>query len=244
MGRAAGAAAIALGWLAAVAALQLAPLRPDADLPWRWPPALAVLAASCGCLPDRLRFVAGFLVAALAGWILVPSWDGLLASRGVLRLVIGAFVLAYWFLPRLTPAARWGAGALAVAAVAAALILERSRSGLFAQMAGALAGALTGLMVVSHRPTVLAGAMPVVAVLLPGLLASGRFNSHSDVPLASYLLCALAPLGLAIPGRTLLRFGVVALIAGCTVAIAYWAEPGASLLLTAAPVTSHGEAVR
>ena len=39
----------------------------------------------------------------------------------------------------------------------------------------------------------------VVAVLVPGLLATGRFHTYSEVPLASYLLVAAAPFALALP---------------------------------------------
>ena len=75
-----------------------------------------------------------------------------------------------------------------------------------------------------------AGYLPLVALLLPGIVMTGCLNSSSEVPIASYVMVAAAPLALALPlaagrKRMLVQGGLVLLLLVAAVALAYHAEP-------------------
>jgi len=79
-------------------------------------------------------------------------------------------------------------------------------------------------------PTPPPGIVPVVAVLLPGVMASGLFDTHSAVPRASYFLPALVVLVLdcaaLVPAGARLRFVLLVLfMLAAAVGLAYWMEP-------------------
>ena len=101
LGKLACGLAIALAFFVAYALLPWAPLKPDS--PWHWFPLLAVLGFGFGMFGmhvpgapadtqlTRTRIstlllllrMAGWLVlAAIASWLLVPSWDKLAPVRG------------------------------------------------------------------------------------------------------------------------------------------------------------------
>jgi hypothetical protein len=205
--RAFGALAAAVGFAVGHAGLNYSSVHLDQPWHWSW---LALAAAAVGGspLPGWLRAVLWPGVAALAAWWLVPptlfddaEWKPwrvhCYAAVAGSVLVLGA----------LAPLVRRRPGPLvplllAVTAMGAAVVLAQSGNAKLAQLAGVLTATLGAVMVlaalVPDRP-IAAGAMPVVAVLLPGLMATGRFYSFSDVPLTSYILAAAAPLGLAVP---------------------------------------------
>jgi hypothetical protein len=233
-GRLLAAAGVGLGWLAAVFALGLAPFLPESAQAWHWLPALVVLAIVAGRMPEAwpVRLISAAVLAAATAFALVPNWEDLAPHRLRLQLLLGGFVFLYALLDRPIRTTGERASALLLAAIAGAAgaVLELGGTGMFAQMAGALAAALAGIAFAAHRPGVVAGFMPLVAVLLPGLLATGRFHTYSEVPLASYLLVAAAPLALALPlpagwRRLLIQAGVILVLIGVAVGLAYHAEP-------------------
>lgn len=244
-GRAAGATASAIGWLLAVFALDLFPLVPTWDQSWTWLPALAVAAGVIGAATPRgpARAIGTALLAGLAAGVLVPMWESLADARNSIRIVVGIVVFASAMMDHAgaLDGSRIPALAFALAAGIAAMVLERGGTASFAQMAGALAASWAGLAVSGHRPGVVSGALPVFAVLHVGLLATGQFNNYSNVPLASYALAAVAPLGMAIPlpkirRKALIQFGFVALLSIAAGVVAVRAEPIDWSLIAGQPV--------
>jgi hypothetical protein len=184
----------------------------------------------------------GLLVAALLGLMLRPlvahSWStGGAAARLVL---VAAAALAAWALAaalpgRTTPSAGWLV--LCVTAVGAALALALSGSLALGQLAGSLAAALGAAWVVSLLPggqAVPGAGIAVPALVLGGLVLSGRF--YSELPASSALLLAAAPgAALGLPPRPAgarggtvhaLVPGLLALVpAAAAVAWAWWTSP-------------------
>ncbi|MBI5369363.1 MAG: hypothetical protein HZA54_20170, partial [Planctomycetes bacterium] len=173
-------------WLALpAAAVGVADAFAPRPLRWALRPVLAALAAAAvlhfligpgrrfagwgAALPE----VAGGATATLASWVGVEAWSAR-RPRGVA-------------LPLLL---------LAVASVAAAA-LAFSGSVVLGQLAGVLAAAAGAALVAGllRPPAVahLACALPVLLPLLAVLVLSGHF--YSDLPMASALLLAAAPLG-------------------------------------------------
>jgi hypothetical protein len=198
--RALGACAAAGGFLAGYAALG------EYHDPWHWLPWLGLAAAVVTAvpLPAPARAVLFAGVAALAAWLLLPPVD----ENGqpwpwAVRLALPAGALA---LGLLAPLVRRRPGPLvpalwALTAAAGAGVLERADLAKLAELTGVLAAALAGVALVAWRAPgrpVAHGAVPVAAVLLPGLMAEGRFQTFSAVPAASFALAAAAPLGLAV----------------------------------------------
>lgn len=133
-------------------------------------------------------------------WRLVP-----VAARTEVPWLLPAFavvVLALWVaLDSLTRTETNGltVGLSAAAMLGAGGVMLYSHSAQFMEIATAVAAVLAGVAVVSAVGKVSAGgAVPAVAVFLPGLLLTGRLVNDSKVPVASFWLLALAPLALAI----------------------------------------------
>jgi hypothetical protein len=233
-GRLLAAAGVGIGWLAAVFMLGLLPFLPDSAQAWHWLPALAVVAIIVARLPETwpVRVLGAATLATATAFALVPDWEDLAPRRLQLQLLLGVvvFLIALLDRPIRLTGGRVSALLLAVIAAAAGAVLELGGTGMFAQMAGALAAGLLGIAFVAHRPGVVAGFVPLVAVLLPGLLATGRFHTYSEVPLASYLLVAAAPLAFALPlpagwRRVLIQSAVILVLIGAAVGLAYHAAP-------------------
>jgi hypothetical protein len=234
VGRLLAAAGVGLGWLVATFTLGLVPFLPESAQAWHWLPALVVAAIVAGRMPEAwpVRVICAALLAVATAYALVPDWEDLAPRRIQIQTLLGAAVFATALLdrPMRTTGGRASTILLALTAGAAAAVLELGGTGIFAQMAGALAAALLGISFAAHRPGVGAGFMPIVAVLVPGLLATGRFHTYSQVPLASYLLVALAPFAFALPikagwRRVLIQAAVVLVAIGIAVGLAYHAEP-------------------
>jgi hypothetical protein len=201
-----GAAALAGGFFAGYALSGWAPLVPRS--PWHWLPYAAALAVVVG-LRDAGRLSLTWLprggVALAAAWLLVP---GGAASRYAWLAGLALAVLAGWFvLDRLAEKARDFVPPLLLAGVAgaAAFVLLQAGSAKFAQLAGTLAAVLGAFALLLWRRgerAFLRGAVPGIAVLIPGLMLNGWLNTFGGVHWVSFALVGAAPLTL---GLTALR---------------------------------------
>jgi hypothetical protein len=205
---------LALAFSAAYHFLSWAPWQPTST--WHWLPYLAGLAAVLA--PVGLasgvsfaeRWALHLLLALLAAWFLVPTWEAIAPDRAYYLLFLaGMLFLASISLEPLATFIPRGSfpSALALVGVGGAFVLVQSGNMKFAQLAGALAAALAGSATVAwwqRDTTWFRGSVPVAVVLLGGLLFTGYVHSFSDIPFLAYLLVLLAPLGLwvgALPSR-------------------------------------------
>jgi hypothetical protein len=230
--RAATTLALAAGYLAGVVAqdrASLVTLTPVGLLPW-----FAVLAGAVSVVeaapkwPVLVGVVLRLAVAALAGWLLTPDQPDLAPVRLWYRLAIGGVVFADWTALDFAASrrlGRWVPALVAFTALAGVAVLEKADIGRFTQFAVSLTAASAGATVaLRDRPA--HGLAGVAAILVTGLMAAGRFESFSKVPAASYLLVALAPLGLAAGALAPERWrgwtatALMAIVAGTAVALA------------------------
>ena len=170
---------------------------------WEWMPHVAAAATAAGMLitsarvPRRVGCGIALLVAIGAAWVLVPQWQ---ESRLAWMVALAGTALALW-IALLTLAERTSVVSpslvVLIAAVAAALVLERAATARFAQLAGVLAASAGGCLVVAPLGSVAKlgpGLAGTGAVLLVGLMFTGHFNHFSDVPAVCFFLVAAAPL--------------------------------------------------
>jgi hypothetical protein len=228
-----GGLAIALGFFAGYIGLGFAPLKPEDA--WNWLPWLGLGAALAGPItrPWWLAAVVRLAGAALVAWLLVPGWESADLWRLDARVLLGLMVYLVWTTdrPQPRPAARLWLFLLVLATAVGAAVLMLGGSAKLSQLAGVLTATLAAAAVVMPSgPTPPPGIVPVVATLLPGLMASGIFDTHSAVPRASYFLPALVLLILdsagLLPADSRIRFVLlVLLILAAAVGLAYWAEP-------------------
>lgn len=201
--RLAGALAVAGGFALAWLALSWAPVVPERA--WQWLPALGLAAAAVSSFEDRVpgpwTGLPRGVVALAAGALLVPVRDGVggLASPTGITTVMA--VAVPW-----TVLSVWGRQASHKAiwivclgwALGAAGLLELCSVAKFAQLAGVVAAtAAPALLLARHRAT-LAGAIGPLCVLVPGLIVTGRLETFEPVPLASFVLVAIAPLAVLV----------------------------------------------
>lgn len=198
--------AVVVGFLAGYGLLGLGAWR--VSIHWDWLPYAAVAAAVVGpvALAGGVRLLERWLlyaiIASVTAWFLVPEWDDLEPSRAVhlLALTIYVVLLAALLQPLTTrlPGPLVGT-VLSLCMVIVAAMMVPAGSLRFAQIAGAAAGSFVGCTIASvfqPRRGDFAGIALPFAVLAAGLMLIGRVNSYSTVPLVSYLLPPLAPLGL------------------------------------------------
>ena len=237
--------AFVTGFFVGYGMLSLSPWIPTAH--WHWLPWMLLAATVVGpvsCANGVARIERWLLYALLAlgvGWMLVPTWEDLEPARWIQLICFALYVVGWVAI--MQPVERRSAGpllpaVLSVTLAAAAIILALSGSLRFAQIAGAGAAAMAGIFLVNcwdREPGRLSGFGLVFAILVIGSLLVGRVNSFSDVPLVSYLLVPLAPLGLWLTeAKPLGQFsswqrslagGVVALaILGAAISMAILAE--------------------
>jgi hypothetical protein len=228
-----GGLAIALGFLAGYIGLGFAPLKPDDA--WNWLPWLGLGAAIAGVI-DRPWWLAALVRlagAALAAWLLVPRWESADLWRLDARVLLGLMAFLVWSTDRQLPNAadRLWLFLLLLATAAGAAVLMLGASAKLAQLAGVLAATvLAANVIMPSGPTPPPGIVPVAAMLLPGLMASGLFDTHSAVPRASYFLPAFVLLLLdnaaLVPSESRIRFVLlVLLMLAAAVGLAYWSEP-------------------
>ncbi|MHC4416480.1 MAG: hypothetical protein ACYS0G_14505 [Planctomycetota bacterium] len=233
-GRWGSAAGLGAAFLLAFFALEGRPGLPPHES-WQWlaylvPAAVAVGIVEAAALwPVAVRWSVRLALAAAAGWLLVGDW---VERYWLWRLVGGGAVLA--LLAGLDCSAERAPGpslplSWCVAAAGAGALLLESQNAKLAQLSGALAASL-GVMVALAwwRPAASPGrgAIPVFAVLLPGLLLSGYFLTFSEIPGWVFVLAAAAPLAVwsgRLLGSDRLRPGLagalrVAAVAAVTIA--------------------------
>lgn len=210
--RAAGALAMLAGFLASYAAFPWAPWRPID--PWDWLPSLLLFALVVGLweksLPAVVRWLPRLVVAGVAGWVLIPNHAEWQTARNLWLGTVAGTVALLWFL--LNPlTVRWPGklfpALIALVAFAAGLLLEQGAGIMkLAQLAGVLGAVIIpcALWDRAQPPrSFMRGMIPGVAVGLPAVLFSGYFNTSAGMPLAVFLLPAVAPLAFwigAIPG--------------------------------------------
>jgi hypothetical protein len=125
---------------------------------------------------------------------------------------------------------------LAVVSLGGAVVLLQAHSGSLSDAASVVAASLLGVaLVMWWRQSDAGGAMPGIAVLVPGLMVAGRTQTFSEVPPISFALIGLAPLLLGIPllptaarwprAARVLRAVLVLTALGVAVGLAMWAEP-------------------
>jgi hypothetical protein len=204
--RASASMATLSGFLVGYGLLKLAPWAPEAH--WHWLPYLLIASAIVGPVACAVgvnhveRLLLYLLVAVVAAWFLVPTWEDLDPSRTIHCVVFVAYVvvlasllepLAIRLLGPLLPIVFWAT------MTTAAVVLALSGSLRFAQIALAGAGSLFGVLLVAcfrRETNHVTGLALLFSVMAVGLMLVGRVNSFSEVPLASYLLVPAAPLSL------------------------------------------------
>ncbi len=207
----AASAALAAGFVTGYALLGLGQW--EVKYFWHWLPYVTMLSVCGSALTagERWLRVAGevgcLALAVLAAWLLVPTWPHLEPTRAVHIAVwsSGVFVLALLLDPLTRPAmaSRLPRGLLSTVLAgtmfAAVVVVLLSESLRFTQFAGAAAGSMLGIAIVNTawpKQTSLHGIAFTFAVLSCALLLVAQVDSHSAVPLISYAVVPLAPLGL------------------------------------------------
>ena len=138
------------------------------------------------------------LVLAFAADPVIPAAPGFDRAQFYALFVAGS--LALWVVLDHLAACGFPAEITALQALVALLaggVMLYAHSAKFMDMATILGSALLGVAVVAGSVKVDArGAIPAFVGLLPGLLVSGRVLTTSEVPVASFVLAAVAPLAL------------------------------------------------
>jgi hypothetical protein len=203
--------ALVAGFVAGYALLDLGEWKPR--FYWHWLPYVALLTLVAGALQSlkgKWR-IAGAIVAlatvVFALWLLLPTWSKIVEIRTAyyaiwipLTFGIGMLIAPLLRKPlgERFPQALPGI-ILAAAFFCASAVIFLSGSGKLAQIAGAAFGAMLGIGIVGcfrRDGNELSDLATPQAVLLCGLLLVAQVDSHSDVPLACYLVVPLAPLAL------------------------------------------------
>ena len=156
-----------------------------------------------GELPSRRVLVAGkWLIrtatVAYCANAVIPADPGFDRTQLYVLFVLGT--LALWFALDGLAVSGHPAEAAALLAVVALLgggVMLYAHSAIFLDLATILGSALLGVAVVAGGAKVDArGAVPAFVGFFPGLLLSGRALTTSEVPAASFVLVAVAPLTL------------------------------------------------
>jgi hypothetical protein len=192
---------------------------------WHWLPYLAAGAAAIGGLtlgggvtwPERI--VAYALLALVAAWLLVPTWEELQPPRPYLIGLLAAYFAVLAALLAMLPARLQGAtvaAPLTASATGVALLVTAEVSMLYGQLVAVAVAALAGCTVATLRTrsvsehtlapsasegsplpplaTSLRGLAPVYAVLVGGLAFVGAIEPTP--PLWHIMLAPAAPLAL------------------------------------------------
>ena len=202
----------ALSW-----SLESKPVRDDAesadstdDLPLKparywlpWAAGLAMLVELFLQFP-RFPFTTGWILrsfaAMFAGRLLTPI--GLRVEAPWVSWALGLTILLEWAVV-VSLARQWKdgvlAGAMAIALGGGGLVLIHAHSGSLMDQAMYFSVALMGPAIVATIwPSGSGPALAAASVLLPSLMLTGQQSTDSQVPMCSFALAALAPLGLAV----------------------------------------------
>ncbi len=204
-----------------------------------WFPWAALVASTVGVVArvPRVPLVVGWtmrgLVAVLVARIIVPP--SLRAESAWLWPAFAAVVSAGWALLDWfgEDSPGWMAFGLGMVFAAGGVVLIHAQSARLTDLALFMAGSWFGVALAAWWTGAdVRSAAPIAAVSLPALMLVGQQSTFSDVPLLSFALVALAPLGLApllLPALRRCR-GVVGLVllllaSGVAVVLAVCAEP-------------------
>ena len=180
---------------------------------WHWLPYVVIGTLPAGPLIATTNWqrVAGIVITlavfVLGGWLLVPTWPHLEPSR---MFYMAAWIPAVFALAMLLDPLTRDDGrevlprSLLITTMTATVFFEvviifLSGSLRFTQLAGAAAGAVLGVFMtlcLDRKVSGIAGVAPTFVMLTAGLLLVAQVDSHSSVPLASYVLVPLAPVAL------------------------------------------------
>jgi hypothetical protein len=159
---------------------------------------VAELSVSHRCVKPVAAWVVRALATGVASRLLVPPdlreelpwlWPALFAS------ILGS----WWLIENVNRDSRagWLAPGLAGLSLAAATVLIHAHSARLTDAATILAGGWSGVAVAAYwRRTHPGCTAPVAAIGLPALMLVGQQSTFSEVPTASFVLVALAPLAL------------------------------------------------
>ncbi|MFL5338678.1 MAG: hypothetical protein ACJ8F7_00805 [Gemmataceae bacterium] len=216
---------------------------PSAEQPgWQWLLGFGLFAFLPGALICWSRWfwplALGYAIAA--AYFTIPNLQDLPAPRAY--LMAGFAVVAWLTWATLDVTARrfhplWAALTMLAATAASAGVLMAAGIATFAAIVGVV-GLLAILTGVFREPPLVRGIVPGYAILLPGLLLSGRLNSSSEVPIAAYVLPLLAayipllhflfPRNRRLAWRIALHGGILAAVLGAAGGLALLAESPAT----------------
>lgn len=171
-----------------------------------WLPWASLLALAGGLLIHRARqhqivsYIIRILASGLAARLIVPAT--LANEQPWLAWVVALVIFALWTL------SAWRSdripnevtsAAIGLASVGAAAILLHAHSARLTDVATLIAFASFGITAIALLGRIdAAGAIPAMAVALPGVLIAGYHETFSAVPAIAFLLPALAPLATAL----------------------------------------------
>jgi hypothetical protein len=196
---------------------------------WHWLLYLALGAMLCGVLTPWLRWsLRAILVLGLAcaaGYLLVPDFEELAPEKMTWQFLLGSSIFGMWLILdavlRQRPTVHWGLcfllTLLAVSLAMAFLPILK-----FMQLAGLVVAPFAVLAFLEGKARwrgLAWGVVPLFALIVPGLLLLGKFNSDSELPLQPYLWLMSAPLGFALvqllPERHWRSMAAYAVLLGC-----------------------------
>lgn len=170
-------------------------------IPWAMLFALvAGLIARRPRIPFTIQLLIRLIVVGIASRMIVPA--NLIDGTPWATLLIVLVIFLIWTIPECLPAritAGISTAAAGLALLGAAAILLHAHSARLTDAATLVAFAAFGITVVSQWDHIdAAAAIPAVAISLPGILASGHYETFSQVPGYAFALPALAPLMTAV----------------------------------------------
>jgi hypothetical protein len=174
------------------------------------------------------------IVVAGCAWWLTPVSAPPSLSRHWLFILLFVGSALNWETFRLHASRHLGRGALLTLGIpwgaAAAAVLIHAHSARFCDLAVLMSATLAGIgLIAAIRNLELAPIFAGPAVFFPALMLNGAESTYSDVPVASFILVALAPCalwGASLPpmrsqsGRALAVTATIAILIPCAFAIA------------------------